>query len=241
MDFFDTHIHLQDFADTNVINLLKEGQISKCICVSAKQTDWQKVADIYEKYPDTIVPAFGLHPWYVHEKTSDWAEQLETYLQKYPLSLIGECGFDRLKNKDFDIQKDVFLSQINLAKKYNRTLLVHAVKADIWLKEFWDILPHKTVFHSFNAHLEQLKPIIQNDFYVALNIKVLQNKDGAEIIRQIPKNRMLFETDAPYQSNVADLQKLLQKIASILNENLEELSSRLYANATEIIKNDNEI
>ena len=82
MDFFDTHIHWQDFADTNVINLLKEGQISKCICISAKQTDWQKVADIYEKYPDTIVPAFGLHPWYVYEKTSDWAKQLETYLQK---------------------------------------------------------------------------------------------------------------------------------------------------------------
>mgnify|MGYP003305473883 CR=1 FL=1 len=89
--------------------------------------------------------------------------------------------------------------------------------------------------------IENIEQFVQNDFYVALNIKVLQNKDGAEIIRQIPKNRMLFETDAPYQSNVADLQKLLQKIASILNENLEELSSRLYANATEIIKNDNKI
>lgn len=236
MDFFDTHIHLQDFDNTNVIKLLKEGQISKCICVSAKQTDWQKVADIYEKYPDIIVPAFGLHPWYAHQKTSDWAEKLETYLLKYPLSLIGECGFDRLKNKDFDMQKDVFLSQINLAKKYNRTLLVHAVKADIWLKEFWDILPTKTVFHSFNAHLEQLKPIIQNGFYVALNIKILKNKDCNDIIWQIPKDKMLFETDAPYQSNIDDLHELLQKVASILNENIEELSLRLYANAMEITK-----
>ena len=58
MTYFDTHIHLQDFEKANIIDLLKTGEISKCICVSAKQEDWSKVAFYYEQYPDMVIPAF---------------------------------------------------------------------------------------------------------------------------------------------------------------------------------------
>lgn len=238
MTYFDTHIHLQDFEKANIIDLLKTGEISKCICVSAKQEDWSKVAFYYEQYPDMVIPAFGLHPWYINTKNSDWIVELEQYLQQYSCAMVGECGFDRLKNPVFEEQNDIFLSQINLAKKYKRALLVHAVKADIWLKDFWNILPIKTVFHSFNAHIEQLKPIVKNGCYVGLNINILKNKNCNEIIRQIPKNKMLIETDAPYQSGVSDLELLVKKIAEIRNEKLEDLSLSLYANAMELRKNE---
>ena len=237
MEFFDTHIHLQDFADTDILRLLKDEQISKCICVSAKQTDWQKVADIYEKYLDVVVPAFGLHPWYVHEKTSDWAKQLETYLQKYPVSLIGECGFDRLKNVDYIKQKDVFITQINLAKKYNRALLIHAVKSNEWLDDVWKLLPEKFVFHSFNARLDLLKKILLYGGYVAFNKRFLKNKQAKEILSYMPLDKILLESDAPYQSNIAELQQLLKEIALIKNENIEKLSENIYANAMEIFAN----
>ena len=115
---------------------------------------------------------------------------------------------------------------------------MHAVKADVWLKDFWSILPSKTVFHSFNSHLEQLQPVIKHGFYVALNIKILKNKHFEEIVRKIPINKLLIETDAPYQSNISDLKVLLQKIACILNVNVEDLAAKLYANAMEIVKND---
>lgn len=237
MFYFDTHIHLQDFDDTNVINLLKDGQISKCICVSVKQTDWQKVADIYEKYPDVIVPAFGLHPWYAHEKTSDWAEQLEIYLQKYPLSLIGECGFDALKNVAFDVQNEVFNLQISLANKYNKSLIIHAVKADVWLNNIWNILPEKFVFHSFNARVELLKKIKKYGGYVAFNKKILKNKQAKEIILEADADKLLIETDAPYQSNIADLSFLIENLALIRNENVADLAECVYDNAEEFVKN----
>ena len=237
MDFFDTHIHLQDFDDANVINLLKEGQISKCICVSAKQTDWQKVADIYEKYPDTIVPAFGLHPWYVYEKTSDWAKQLETYLQKYPVSLIGECGFDRLKNVDYIKQKDAFITQINLANKYKKGLIIHAVKADVWLDDVWKLLPEKFVFHSFNSRIDLLNKITKHNGYLAVNMKILKNKQAKEIILKTDITKLLVETDAPYQTKITDLGTLIENLALIKNENVADLSKFVYANAKEFVKN----
>ncbi len=238
MAYFDTHIHLQDFDNADIIDLLKTGKISKCICVSAKQEDWEKVALLYEKYTDIVVPAFGLHPWYVDTKSKTWITELEKYLIKYPSAMVGECGFDRLKNPVYEEQKEVFLSQIDLAKKYNRTLLIHAVKADVWMENIWQILPKRFVFHSFNAHIEQLNRIISHNGYVSFNIKIFNNKQSNEILLKTPVEKMLVETDAPYQSDVTDLEMLVKKIAVIRNEKLEDLILSLYDNAMELYENE---
>ena len=237
MLYFDTHIHLHDFEDESFITQLESAQIKKCICISAKQSDWEKVSNLYEKYSDLIIPAFGLHPWYADEKTSDWAEKLEMYLQKYPTSLVGECGFDRLKNVAYDIQKDVFLRQTALANKYKKGLIIHAVKADCWLEDMWEKLPQKFVFHSFNSGIELLKKVQKYGGYVALNKKVLKNKNAKNIILTIQNDKMLTETDAPYQSQIHDLSVLVESLACIKNESVANLAKSIYLNAREFVKN----
>lgn len=237
MVYFDTHIHLQDFKKTEILSMLENAKIRKCICVSAKQSDWEKVANLYEKYADIIIPSFGLHPWYANAVQSGWQNELEFYLSKYPSSLVGECGFDRLKAVDYATQKDVFLSQINLARKYNKGLIIHAVKADEWLNDVWKLLPSKFVFHSFNARTNLLKKVLNNGGYVAFNKKVLKNKQINDFVLALDINRLLLETDAPYQSQVEDLDAFIESLSVICNEKLEVLIKRLYANATEFVEN----
>lgn len=237
MRFVDTHIHLQDF-DTpaeEVICLLRQNGVDKCICISATEDDWEKVGKLAQKFPQTVIPAFAVHPWHATTPQSGWQERLEQKLKDFPQALIGECGLDLLKGAEISLQQKVFEEHIALAKQYNRTLLLHMVKAWNLLNDYWKILPHPFVIHSFNGSAEMLRQVIKYDGYIAVNSKILQVKHAKEVIKDVPKDRLLLETDAPYQSKISDLPHLCEKIALIRGERVEDLVDNVYYNSLRII------
>ena len=241
MHFIDTHIHLQDFTafePKTLMQKLLENQIDKCICVSSQPEDWPKVSSWADNFSAAVVPAFAVHPWYTHNLPTNWADNLENLLKTYPHALIGECGFDTLKNQDISAQQQVFDIHINLAHTYRRTLLIHAVKAQSLLEHYWQKLPQKFVIHSFNGSLELLKQIVKAGGYAAFNPKIFKNKQSVAILQYIPDDRILLESDAPYQSSFENLARLCEKIGEIRNKSLEEMSSLIYANSMEIMHND---
>lgn len=233
--FFDTHIHLQDMPEMTPEALAASG-VRRCICVSAKETDWSEVCQWANSASDMVVPAFAVHPWYVDDVSAQWAQKLEQLLLSYPQALIGECGLDRLKNQDIELQKQVFDTQIGLSKKYGRTLLIHAVKSWGILDNYWKHMPSKFVFHSFNGRIEQVKQILNFGGYLSVNASFLRNKDAEKILKYIPLSRLLIETDAPYQSLVTDLENLCCFIAQTRQEKLEVVEAALYNNAQEVVK-----
>lgn len=241
MRFIDTHIHLQDFTTFEpkaLMQKLSGNHIYKCICVSAKSDDWPKVSAWTDNFTSAVVPAFAVHPWYVNNLPANWTDELEKLLIKYPEALIGECGFDTLKNQDIATQQQVFDIHINLARTYRRTLLIHAVRAQNLLENYWKRLPQKFVIHSFNGSLEFLKQIVKFGGYAAFNQKIFKNKQFADILQYIPDDRILLESDAPYQSSFDEFAALCKKIGEIRNKSLEETALLIYANSLEIMKND---
>lgn len=238
MQFCDTHIHLQDIkTDLNeFIKTAKSLGINRFITVCATESDWKKAAAIAAAYPKSVTPAFAVHPWYTKQAQTDWEKRLEKMLNEYPEALIGECGFDLLKNKDIKTQAEVFDIHLQLAKKYHRPLLIHAVKAEMPLAAYWQKMPEKFIIHSFNGSGQILEKTIKHGGCVSLNAKILNKKNADEILRFIPAEHLLFESDAPYQTRVEDIIGLCKRIAAAQGKSVENLAQIVYANSIEVLK-----
>lgn len=246
MQFIDTHIHLQDFKSrcaTDIIKTAAEVGVEKLVCVSAVEEDWEKTAALCEEFPNKVIPAFGLHPWYVNEAKSGWKERLEQYLIKYPCALIGETGLDRFRDESYEPQNQFFKAHIELAHKHQRPLLIHAVKCQDWLEAYWPILPPKFVFHSYMGRRELLKKIITKGGHVSFSFSILRSREKEDVLNAVPTNRLLLETDGPYQGPVrgeevdsASLPELAKQISEIRQEKLELFAKNAYHNSEEFIK-----
>lgn len=246
MKFIDTHIHLQDFKTRCATDIIVSGRtcgVEKFVCASIVQNDWEKITELFDKFPNKIIPAFGLHPWYIDKISSDWEISLEKMLEKYPGALVGETGLDRLRFPEKEPQNTIFRKHIEIAKKYRRPLLIHAVKCQDWLEEYWPILPEKFVFHSYNGRSELLKKIISRGGYVSFSASILKNRDKEKLLKAVPIERMLLETDGPYQSFYPEresspefLPELAEKISGIYGEDKEFFADRVYQNSLEFVQ-----
>jgi len=236
MPFFDVHIHLSDFTNVRPAELmerLEKACIRKCVCVSAHPNDWEIAALFARTFKFEVIPCFGVHPWYVCNLRKDWLQILENYLLEFPCALIGECGFDKLKNSDFESMKRVFEPQLELAYALKRPLMLHTVKADAWLENYWGRLPEISVFHSFSGSIEMLRKILKFGHFISINKKFFKRKDALKILEYAPLENIFLETDAPFQSMPEDLSFVVQQIARIKNLSYEETAQKLYLNALE--------
>lgn len=244
MKFIDTHIHLQDYKSSSapqIIAVAQECGVRGFVCLSARESDWTKVLELSNVYPE-VVPALGLHPWYARQVSEKWSVTLERLLVQNPRAQVGEAGLDRIKDNELSPQAEVFQTQIDLAKKYNRVLLIHAVKAAEWLPRFWPLLNGaRFVFHSFTGARDLVKPIVEAGGYISFSQSILKIKNAAEIVRAIPQNRLLLETDGPYQSLKKDeesspcfLPQLAEKIAAFRGENVTEFAAAVYQNSKDL-------
>lgn len=239
MFYTDSHIHLHDCNPEiikNVITNAKKNKVEAFVNVSSVPDDWDKVIEIAQKYSG-VRAAIGVHPWCAENVFPHWDENLEKYLQKYPDLWVGECGIDRLKNHDTAIQEKVFLRQAELAKKYNRTLIVHAVKANEQIEKLFAYLPQKTIFHSFTGSKEWGKQIQSRGFYLGVNCTILNKKNADELLKNVDLNLLLLETDFPYQgkntvfeNKPSYLPLLAEKIAQANNRDTEQVAEKLWQN-----------
>ena len=239
MLYADSHIHLQDYKTQdikNIVNTAQKNGVFVFVNASSYPADWSKIAELATEYPN-IIPAFGIHPWYINDVPENWEQKLKQYLKKYPKAWVGECGIDRLKNPDIQAQIKVLLPQTELAKSLNRPLIIHSVKADDAMREIFEKLPQKTIFHSFTGSSEWGKQIQKYGFYIGLNFSILRKKNAIEIVKSLDSTQILLETDGPYQNLESrtetlpqNLPNLAEKIAQMLNITLSEFQSILQQN-----------
>ena len=225
MYFLDSHIHLQDYKTQevkNVVNNAAKNNVTRFINASAHPDDWDEVKILANQYPQ-LIPAYGIHPWYTKDITQNWADGLEKLLKENPLAMVGECGIDRLKNPDAQQQIQILWTHINLANKYSRALIIHAVKANREFGELFAKLPKRTVFHSFTGSVEWGQEIQRHGFFLGLNFSILCKKNRAEILRGINLEKVLLETDGPYQNIIKGEETLPQNLP-VLAEQIAELT-----------------
>ena len=240
----DTHVHLDDKRYNedldDVLDRAREAGVKKFIIPGADPSTLDRAVEISQKYDDVYF-AIGVHPY-----DADNFESLdfEKYIEHDKCIAIGECGLDyfRLEGSDEDklkekeLQKKVFISQINLAKKYKKPLIVHIRDASNDSKEI--LLDYEAsevggVLHCFNAD-EQLLSLADEGFYFGIG-GVLTFKNAKKLVNVLPKipiEKLLIETDAPYLTPTPHRGErneplyttlVAQKISEILDIPLEDV------------------
>ncbi len=152
-----------------------------------------------------IIPSFGYHPWYVHERTPDWRANLIRFLDQVP-SAIGEIGLDRWKpDLPYEGQEEAFIAQLRLAAERNLSASIHCLQA--WGRMF-DILKSEPcpargfLLHSYGGPKEMVKSFADLGGYFSLPGYYAHERKQRqrETFKHVPRDRLLIETDAPDQS-----------------------------------------
>ena len=239
---FDSHSHYDDSAFDEdrdaVLSGLNEKGIDKIIAASSSWDSLLKVTDICHKY-SFAYPALGIHP----ENATDLTEERKPLLEELivterPIS-IGEIGLDyHYDEPPRDYQKEIFIYQLELAKKFNLPIIVHSRDA---AEDTYEIIKahnpdKKGVIHCFSSSYEMAVKYIDMGYYIGIG-GVVTFKNAArlkDIAARIPLTSILLETDCPYMAPVPFRGQ--RNDSSLLTYVAEEIASLRGISAEEVIK-----
>ncbi|MGM0602628.1 MAG: TatD family hydrolase [Bacillota bacterium] len=207
MHLIDTHAHLdsEDF-DGDREQILKraaEKGVYKIVNIGADLKSSRKSVELAEKY-DSIYAAVGVHPHEADTASDEVLNEIAELTKNKKVAAFGEIGLDfYYDNSPRDIQKDVFLKQLLLAKDLNLPVVIHSRSAEEETLEILDKaspFPEGVIFHCYAYDESYVDKLIERDFYIAFGgLLTFRNTDPIrEAFKKVPLNRVLFETDSPY-------------------------------------------
>ncbi len=204
---FDAHNHLQDDRlggrQSELLQLCEREGLIRMVVNGACEDDWPHVAELAQQHPQ-VVPSFGYHPWYLHERTAQWRENLLRFLDQVP-SAVGEIGLDRWKpGLPYDDQEEVFIAQLTIAAERNLPVSIHCLQTWGRMLELLKAGPRPErgfLLHSYGRPREMIESFVELGAFFSLpGYYAHERKESQrEAFRQVPIERLLIETDAPDQ------------------------------------------
>jgi TatD DNase family protein len=235
MTLVDTHCHahlernLHETYQYDDATLLTLPRVISLSC-SVEPSDWQACLD-YAAQSTAILPALGVHPWYLENLPENYLEQLEGLLKQHKHAMVGEIGLCKVakfvrtypegKTAALELQRRVFKEQMELAAKYQRPVSVHCVNQHgVLMKVLEELpkLPPTIGMHSFTGTAQQVQQLLKFDqqhpstqiffgFSHIVNYEMCSSdksrRQGHEAIRAVPRNRLLAESDVHHALDVA--------------------------------------
>ena len=242
----DSHCHLdrldyderhQDLAD--VVNKAEQQGIEYLLSVCVTLKDYPAMADMIKPFKQ-IFASCGVHPLY--EESLD-SELLLQYAQDDNVVAVGETGLDFFYSPETkDKQIDSFRRQIQIAKQVKKPLIVHTRQAR---EETLTLLREEGaeevggVLHCFTESLEMAEAAMELGFYISVSgiVTFKNSKELQAVIKAIPLDRLLVETDSPYLAPVPhrgkenepaftrDVAKFVAELKGISIQELEEATT----------------
>ncbi|KAL5718998.1 hypothetical protein ACHQM5_011839 [Ranunculus cassubicifolius] len=206
---FDSHCHLQDprihHLSPQLIRTSIHSGILHFAVNGVSEKDWHLVKKMGEDYPSSVIPCFGLHPWYVAERTPNWFNNLKEFFDSTPNVTVGEIGLDKGshgKQIDFNDQIQVFQQQLELAKELKKPASIHCVRAYGDLLEVMQSigpLPGGAILHSYLGSAEMVPPFAKLGAYFSVSgyTMSLKPQKAKKMLKSVPTERILLESDSP--------------------------------------------
>ncbi|KAL3627661.1 hypothetical protein CASFOL_029024 [Castilleja foliolosa] len=263
LKLFDSHCHLQDPRILNVTpKLIKEALVAGVAHFAVNgvsEKDWHLVKQLSDTYP-SVIPNFGLHPWFISDRSPDWLKTLKEFLVSNPNAAVGEIGLDKGsigKQIDFTDQVEVFKQQLHLAKELKKPASVHCVRAFGDLLEIMKSVgpfPSGLILHSYLGSAEMVPQFTSLGAYFSFSgfLMTMKESKAKRMLKSVPVDRILLETDAPDAwprtvdpdesvssssetvNHPANIRHVLAYVARLLEMGENEVAELSYGNAVRV-------
>lgn len=171
----------------------------------------------------------GVHPWQaLHWNIEDCALLLELF-SDHRVMMIGEIGLDKISPIDFNLQKNVFYVQIDMAEKVRKPVLLHVVRAMSEILECKRMHPNVPawIVHGFRGGRQEAEQYASKGFYLSFGLRF--NNEG---LLACPLDRLFLETDEIAE----DLNSVYERVTRVLQIPMDVLEKQLEANFRTIFK-----
>lgn len=234
----DTHAHIRNKEDIRIEGLM-------AVVLSGANVEDSKANLELAKTNKIFYPAVGVHPQEMVANIDATINELDRLAVS--AVAIGECGLDFSAEHDRRMQEILFRGQIAIALKHKRPLIVHSRKApDETLAILADYKELMGVIHCYSGGIKRIKKVLQsridnnNEFYFGIDGNLTYEEGLQEVVRNIPKDRLLLETDSPELTPVPHRGKknypeyvkyIYQKTADIWETSFEDTEKQIDDNA----------
>ena len=244
MVYVDAHCHLGSYqfdSDRDeVIMRMLSARVHKAIMICCSEHDLKEGIRLRNEHPGFRL-AYGIHPQSLEtDSPSALFEEFRNRVIETKPDMIGEIGLDYYSHRHTkDIQKEFFHRQLELAQELNLPVDIHNRKASADTLEILKQYHVKGIIHSWSGSVEMAMIYVKLGWYISFGASVLfpGAKRPAEVIKAMPADRLLIETDAPYQSPVkdhrhepADVIRIYEAISRIRNMEMNALEDTVEAN-----------
>ena len=240
----DTHCHVfwEYYEDLEqVITRAKDKGVGALIVNGYDMSSNKEVLELVKKY-DIVYGALGIQPENLDELSDENISFIEEHINDDKIVAVGEIGLDYHYDLDKERQKDLFKRQLDIARKYNKPVIVHSRDC---IQETYDILKMyniKGIMHCYSGSVEMAKKFVEIGFFLGIGgISTFKNsRKVVEVIKNIPIEYILLETDCPYltpepnrgkTNESSNIFYIAQKIAKIKNISLENVAKITTENA----------
>lgn len=241
---------------SQVIERALTAGVSTLILTGTTVAESRAALELARQYPGTLYSTAGVHPHDVKDCQAQTLDQLRQLASHPEVVAIGECGLDF--NRDYSPrpeQESWFAAQLQLACELNLPVFLHQRDAhprfmEI-LRPYRDQLP-AAVVHCFTGNREELTDYLNLDLHIGITGWICDERRGLhlqELVRSIPLDRLMLETDAPYltprnlrpkprggRNEPAFLPHVLQTIAAAIGQPVSIVAQATTRTATEFFQ-----
>jgi TatD DNase family protein len=231
-----------------------EAGVRRMIVTGASREGSPQAYELAARHPGVLYATAGIHPHHATELDTATATMLRELVTHDEVVAVGECGLDYFRNfSPADKQREAFVTQLEIAAECGKPVFLHQRDAHA---DFVSILQkhlarlHGGVAHCFTGGSAEMAEYLDMGFYIGVTGWICDERRGQDLqsaVKNLPLDRVLIETDAPYlmprnlpeklparRNEPIVLPHVLQTLATYMNCDIAELASAATANSEKL-------
>ena len=170
----------------------------------------------------------GLHPWAVSAKYAEILDLLPPLAKKNNCLAIGEIGLDRVRKENWEYQVLAFESQLKIAQKLKKPVVIHAVRSysDILFFRKKSDINIPWIVHDFYGNKQEADKLMEKNCFLSFGHRLLKSTKLRGVFKGIPIDRIFFETD----ESELDIKQIYEFAAALKNIDIESLKEQVWVN-----------